>query len=1056
MASNVDQIVQVLRATLSADLAMRKQAEEYLTQHSYAKGHVVGLMQVAVAPQAELPMRQAASIHFKNLVAKGWEPRREESARLHEEDKATVKENVLEALIQSPDQVRSQLVECMKVMVNADYPEKWPNLLPTLLGYLQTDDVPRVYGAVQVIMLLCRKYEYKDKEEREVLAPVIDQAFPRLLAMLQSLLAMEDRRDDAQLALLVKLIVKTYWSATYLDIPPALARADVFGPWILCMHQIITMPVPEAGQPTEKSERKNFPWWKAKKWSLHIANRMFSRYGNPKMCKPEYKPFAEAFKRDCSCAFLQSYMRLLSVLPAGGYLPDRVVNLALQYLTTALASSNTYKMIKPDMDAIVFQIVFPLLCHNAEDAELWENDPHEYIRKGYDIIEDMYSPRTAAMNFLCELCSKRTKDNMPKVMGFLVQILTRCAETPAAQQPHAELGGALHAIGSLQDKLKSTAGYKEQLEPMLATHVLPAFSSPHGHVRAKAAWCAGVYAEIEFANPQNFMSLFGSVVNALKDPELPVKVDSVVALGSFVEAADDIAQLRPILPQLLDEFFKLMNEVESEDLVFTLETIVEKFGEEIAPYAQGLTANLAAAFWKLCAAEDDKDDDDMGGAMASIGCLRAIATILESVSSLPHLYVTLEPSLMPIMRKMLTQEGYDVYEEVLEIASYMTYFAPAVSPAMWELWPVMVHALETWGIQYFENVLVPMDNYISRGTETFLAHPTCKNDVLKLANLVLMNPEMPDPECFPAPKLMECVLLNCRGRVDDMVPTMLVIALERLKNTKLSYLKDLLVQIVADCLYYNPTLTLDILNKNNRTGEALSTWFQMLSLRTKGGKRKHHRREHDKKVCVLGLLALLSAPTESLPAEVRAAYGQIGATLVSLLVDLKTQIAERKEMEANVDENGWPRGWGDDDDDDFDEELGEDDDEGDDEPLDDATLAKLARQAQRVNPFGGRGHGDDDDDDSDDDGMLTDDENVTSPIDEVDPFISFAEMMTATSAGDPAKFAALNGGLTAEQQGAAQDLMRHADVRREEMAKEKAEEERKKAERAAKLGAGAV
>ena len=100
-----------------------------------------------------------------------------------------------------------------------------------------------------------------------------------------------------------------------------------------------------------------------------------------------------------------------------------------------------------------------------------------------------------------------------------------------------------------------------------------------------------------------------------------------------------------------------------------------------------------------------------------------------------------------------------------------------------------------------------------------------------------------------------------------MVPTMLVIALERLKNTKLSYLKDLLVQIIADCLYYNPTLTLDILNKNNRTGEALSTWFQMLSLRTKGGKRKHHRREHDKKVCVLGLLALLSAPTESLPAE---------------------------------------------------------------------------------------------------------------------------------------------------------------------------------------------
>lgn len=40
------------------------------------------------------------------------------------------------------------------------------------------------------------------------------------------------------------------------------------------------------------------------------------------------------------------------------------------------------------------------------------------------------------------------------------------------------------------------------------------------------------------------------------------------------------------------DFFKLMNEVENEDLVFTLETIVDKFGEEMAPYALGLCQNL--------------------------------------------------------------------------------------------------------------------------------------------------------------------------------------------------------------------------------------------------------------------------------------------------------------------------------------------------------------------------------------------------------------------------------------------------------------------------------
>lgn len=43
----------------------------------------------------------------------------------------------------------------------------------------------------------------------------------------------------------------------------------------------------------------------------------------------------------------------------------------------------------------------------------------------------------------------------------------------------------------------------------------------------------------------------------------------------------------------------MIPQVESEDVVFTLETIVEKFGEEMAPYAVGLCQHLTQAFWRL-------------------------------------------------------------------------------------------------------------------------------------------------------------------------------------------------------------------------------------------------------------------------------------------------------------------------------------------------------------------------------------------------------------------------------------------------------------------------
>lgn len=47
---------------------------------------------------------------------------------------------------------------------------------------------------------------------------------------------------------------------------------------------------------------------------------------------------------------------------------------------------------------------------------------------------------------------------------------------------------------------------------------------------------AGQYADINFNEQQNFSTAMHRIVAALKDPELPVRVDSVVALRSFVES----------------------------------------------------------------------------------------------------------------------------------------------------------------------------------------------------------------------------------------------------------------------------------------------------------------------------------------------------------------------------------------------------------------------------------------------------------------------------------------------------------------------------------------
>ncbi len=54
---------------------------------------------------------------------------------------------------------------------------------------------------------------------------------------------------------------------------------------------------------------------------------------------------------------------------------------------------------------------------------------------------------------------------------------------------------------------------------------------------------------------------------------------------------------------------------------------------------------------------DEAEDDEDIGALAAFGCLRALSTVLDSVSRLPHLFPQLEEILFPVMQAMCSEEG---------------------------------------------------------------------------------------------------------------------------------------------------------------------------------------------------------------------------------------------------------------------------------------------------------------------------------------------------------------------------------------------------------------
>ncbi|XP_026389097.1 importin beta-like SAD2 [Papaver somniferum] len=1019
----------ILQAALTPDTEQRKAAEESLKQLQYTPQHLVRLLQIIVDGGCDMAIRQFASIHFKNFVAKNWSPiDPDEQQKVLPTDKELVRQHILTYITQVPPLLRAQLGECLKTIIHADYPEQWPSLLQWVKHNLQGQ---QVYGALFVLRILSRKYEFKSDEERTPVYLIVEETFPYLLNIFSRLVQIVN--PPLEIADLIKLICKIFWSSIYLEIPKQLFDPNVFNAWMVLFLTILERPVPVEGQPVDPDQRKVWGWWKVKKWTVHILNRLYTRFGDLKLQKPENKAFAQIFQKNYAGKILECHLNLLNVIRVGGYLPDRVINLILQYLSNSISKNSMYQLLQPQLDVVLFEIIFPLMCFNDNDQMLWKEDPHEYVRKGYDIIEDLYSPRTAAMDFVSELVRKRGKENLQKFIQFIVQIFRRYDEAPAEYRQYRQKDGALLAIGALCDKLKQTEPYKSELEPMLVQHVFPEFSSPAGHLRAKAAWVAGQYAHINFSDQNNFRKALHSVVSGLCDSELPVRVDSVFALRSFIEACKDLGEIRPILPRLLDEFFKLMNEVENEDLVFTLETIVDKFGEEMAPYALGLCQNLAAAFWKcIDSADADDDEVDDSGALAAVGCLRAISTILESVSRLPDYFLKIEPTLLPIMRRMLTSDGQEVYEEVLEIVSYQTFFAPTISLEMWSLWPLMMESLSEWAIDFFPNILVPLDNFISRSTAHFLTckDPDYQQSLWHMLSSIMADKNMEDSDIEPAPKLIEVVFQNCKGQVDHWVEPYLTITLERLRRTEKPYLKCLLMKVIADALYYNAPLTLSVLHKLGVATEVFNLWFQMLQEVKKSGMKANFKREHDKKVCCLGLTSLLALPGDQLPVE---AFARVFTATLDLLVAYKDQVAEAAKEEENADDDDMEGGFQTDDDeedeDGSDRDMGVEAEDGDE--ADSLKLQKLAAQARSFRPA------DEDDEDSDDD--YSDDEELQSPIDDVDPFIFFVDTVKVLQASDPARFQSFMQALDFPHQALASGLAQHAEQRRIEIEKEKME-----------------
>jgi hypothetical protein len=168
----------ILVNTYNPDKPLRAQAEDALKNFIFAEGAIFALLSLIGNQDIHRDLRQAGVINLKNKITELYagnkefysENRKIPLLDLSEDDKTKIKSGLVNILlVENDNSIKGLIADCIKSVADIDFPERWPDLVPTLLAYIQTPDVLKMYNALLALRKLVKKYEYKPKEKRQQL-----------------------------------------------------------------------------------------------------------------------------------------------------------------------------------------------------------------------------------------------------------------------------------------------------------------------------------------------------------------------------------------------------------------------------------------------------------------------------------------------------------------------------------------------------------------------------------------------------------------------------------------------------------------------------------------------------------------------------------------------------------------------------------------------------------------------------------------------------------------------------------------------------------------------
>ncbi|KAJ5556244.1 hypothetical protein N7494_000159 [Penicillium frequentans] len=312
-------------------------------------------------------------------------------------------------------------------------------------------------------------------------------------------------------------------------------------------------------------------------------------------------------------------------------------------------------------------------------------------------------------------------------------------------------------------------------------------------------------------------------------------------------------------------------------------------------------------------------------------------------------------------------------------------------------------------------MLPALDNYVAYGSDMLVQNPAYLAAIVGMVEDIFRDDKVGGVDRICGCKLAETLMLNLRGHIDQYIPLFIELAMTVIDadEARTKTYRIHLMEMVINAIYYNPVLSLQVLESKGWTNKFFSNWFSNID---------NFRRVHDKKLSIAAISSLLTMAAGDVPVSVQQGWPRLLQGVTRLFQTLPAAIKIREEATKESDFTLDDDLDDDDEDNDWDGEVEwneEEVEEALDDDVADESAAYLEFLNQEAQKFGA--YGDDDDDDMDEESLLE------TPLDKVEPYGMFKQVFLNLQSEQPQLYENLTKVLGPEEQQIIQAVFHEAD-----------------------------